>query len=232
MNAVDTSATDGSDGAYADDHGAEHRGLGFGRTIVLIVVLCFAAGVIGWWIAQPNDEHFNSVDTGFLTDMTTHHNGAIELSFAYLGRENDRSVGHFAREIVVGQSQETAIMNQLLLDAGGAAPGDEEVAMEWMGDPVAASRMPGMANEGEFAGLRTAEGSSADDQFTRLMIRHHAGGIAMAEYAAANGKSDRVRRLAAAIAKVQGTEIVEMEMRRKALGLAAVDTSVHGSHTR
>ena len=108
--------------------------------------------------------------------------------------------------------------------------------MEWMGDPVAASRMPGMANEGEFAALRAAEGPSADDQFTRLMIRHHAGGIAMAEYAAANGKNDRVRRLAAAIAKVQRTEIVEMEMRRKALGLAPVDTSdidgVHGSHTR
>ena len=80
------------------------------------------------------------------------------------------------------------------------------------------------------------EGLAADDQFTRLMIRHHAGGIAMAEYAAANGKNDRVRGLAAAIAKVQRTEIVEMELRRKALGLAPVDTSdidgVHGSHTR
>lgn len=212
------------------------RGLGLGRTIVLIVALCFAAGVIGWWIAQPSDEHFNPVDTGFLTDMTTHHNGAIELSFAYLGREHDSSVGHFAREIVIGQSQETAIMNQLLLDAGGAAAGDEEVAMEWMGEPVAASRMPGMATEGEFASLRASEGSAADDQFTRLMIRHHAGGIAMAEYAAANGKNDRVKGLAAAIAKVQRTEIVEMELRRKALGLAPVDTSdidgVHGSHTR
>jgi len=163
-------------------------------------------------------------------------NGAIELSFAYLGRENDKSVGHFAREIVIGQSQETAIMNQLLLDAGGAAAGDEEVAMEWMGEPVTASRMPGMATEGEFAALRASEGLEADDEFTRLMIRHHAGGIEMAEYAAANGKNDRVRRLAAAIAKVQRTEIVEMELRRKALGLPPVDTSdidgVHGAHSK
>ena len=39
-----------------------------------------------------------------------------------------------------------------------------------------------------------------------------------------------------ATAKVQRTEIVEMELRRKALGLAPVDTSdidgVHGSHAR
>lgn len=114
-------------------------------------------------------------------------------------------------------------MNQLLLDAGGATPGDKEVAMEWMGEPVTASRMPGMANEGEFASLRAAEGLAADDQFTRLMIRHHAGGIAMAKYAAANGKNDRVKRLAAAIANVQRTEIVEMELRPKALGLAPID---------
>ena len=215
---------------------SDSRGLGLGRTIVLAAALCFLAGVLGWWIAQPSDEQFNAVDKGFLTDMTTHHNGAIEMGFAYLGRENDTSVGHFAREIIVGQSQETAVMNQLLLEAGGATAGDEEVAMEWMGEPVAASRMPGMATEGEFAALRGAEGPAADDQFTSLMIRHHAGGIEMAEYAAANGTNQRVKNLAAAIARVQRTEIVEMEMRRKLLGLTPVDTSDidggHGAHAQ
>jgi uncharacterized protein (DUF305 family) len=210
-------------------------GLGLARTIALVVVLCFLAGFFGWWIAQPDDESFNDVDVGFLTDMTTHHNGAIGMGFTYLGRENDPSVGHFAREIVLGQSQESAVMNELLADAGGARPDDADVAMEWMGQPVAAARMPGMATEGELDALRASEGLAADDAFTRLMIRHHAGGIAMAEFAAEHGENERVRNLAAAMAKVQRTEIVEMEMRRQQLGLPPVDTSdidgVHGGRT-
>ncbi len=100
---------------------------------------------------------FSAVDVGFLSDMQTHHGGAISMSFDYLAHENDSLVGHFAREI-----------------------------------------------------------------FMHLMIRHHAAGAAMAEYAAAHGENDGVKQLAAAMARVQRTEVAEMNSRRKALGLAPV----------
>ena len=75
--------------------------------MVLVVALCFLAGVVGWWLNEPDDESFGAVDVGFLSDMETQHNGAIALGFAYLDREHDPLVGHFAREIAVSTAPGT-----------------------------------------------------------------------------------------------------------------------------
>jgi len=110
-----------------DDHASEpvsRHGPAVWQVVVLVVALCFLAGVVGWWLNEPDDESFGTVDVGFLTDMETHHNGAIALGFAYLGREHDPLVGHFAREIVVSQSQEIAAMNDYLRRAGSPASAD------------------------------------------------------------------------------------------------------------
>jgi uncharacterized protein (DUF305 family) len=192
------------------------------QVVALGVALCFLAGVIGWWIAQPDDPSFNPVDVGFLSDMETHHRGAIELGFTYLGREHDSLVGHFAREIVLGQSQELAVMNSLLGETGSPASTSDDVAMEWMGHAVAPAQMPGMASDADVEELRAAQGLDADDRFTRLMIVHHAAGVTMAQYAAEHGENAKVRQLAASMARVQRTEIIEMNNRREELGLAPV----------
>ena len=102
---------------------------GWGRVIALGAALCFLAGVIGWSLAQPGDETFNDTDVGFLSDMSTHHLGAVNLGFDYLARQHDSLVGHFAREIVLSQSQELAIMNNLLAEAGNPARAGDDVAM-------------------------------------------------------------------------------------------------------
>jgi uncharacterized protein (DUF305 family) len=47
--------------------------------------------------------------------------------------------------------------------------------------------------------------------FVELMVRHHEGGIEMADYAAANASVDEVRRMASAIAHSQRDEIIEIE---------------------
>jgi uncharacterized protein (DUF305 family) len=204
----------------------QHHGPARWQIVVVVVALCFLAGLFGWWLNQPDDPSFNSVDVGFLADMETHHNGAINLSFDYLDRSHDPVVKHFAQEIISTQSQELAAMNSYLNQAGGAnAIAGDDVAMEWMGHPVAPSAMPGMPTEQERAELAAASGLTADDVFTRLMIRHHAGGIAMADYAAAHGEHPGVRRLATTMAKVQRTEIGEMNTRRVALGLPPIPRS-------
>jgi uncharacterized protein (DUF305 family) len=154
------------------------------QVVVLVVALCFLAGVVGWWLNEPDDESFGAVDVGFLSDMEIHHNGAIALGFACLDREHDPLVGHFAREIVVSQSQEIAAMNDYLHRAGNRPSAADDVAMEWMGHPVRRADMPGMPTDAEAAALADATGAAADDRFTHLMIRHHAAGAAMAEYAA------------------------------------------------
>ena len=117
-------------------------------------------------------------------------------------------------------------MNSYLNRAGGAdVAGDGSVAMAWMGHPVRPADMPGMPTKAELAQLDESSGIEADDLFTHLMIRHHAGGIAMAEYAAEHGENAAVRNLARTMARVQRTEINEMNVRRVALGLAPIPQS-------
>ena len=200
-------------------------GLARWQLVTLIVALCFLAGVIGAYIAQPRGEKFNDVDVGFLSDMTYHHEGAVSMGFAYLDRDNDPLVGHFAREIVMSQSQEIALMNSLLEKAGDPESATDDVAMDWMGMPMQSQRMPGMATEGEFEQLKASTGAAADDLFTTRMIRHHLAGATMAEYAAKNGRNDRVRQMATKMATAQRSEIAEMTRARADLGLPPVDLS-------
>jgi uncharacterized protein (DUF305 family) len=201
------------------------RGPARWQVTAVIVALCFLAGVVGWWLNEPDTEHFSAVDIGFLADMETHHNGAINMSFDYLDRAHDGVVKHFAQEIISSQSQELAVMNSALNRAGGQDEAGDDVAMEWMGHPVAPADMPGMPTKDELAALDASQGLAADDLFTHLMIRHHAGGVGMARYAAEHGENASVRRLAAAMARVQTSEIAEINTRRVQLGLAPVPRS-------
>ena len=191
--------------------------------VVITVALCLLSGTIGWWLGQPRDESFSEVDTGFLSDMTLHHQGAIQISFEYLRNENDSLVGHFAREIITSQSQEIAQMNNLLLEAGNPDSASDDVAMDWMGMATAPDSMPGLASAAELEGLRAARGIDADDRFTRLMIGHHEAGATMADYAAEHGRNERTKRAAAGMAAVQRREVVEINQRRVELGLPPVE---------
>jgi uncharacterized protein (DUF305 family) len=209
-----------------DDAAAGRRAWPFGvaQTLVILLLCALLAGAIGWQLGdRESSESFNDADAGFLADMIVHHNGAVALGFDYLPREHDPVIAHFAREIVSTQSAEMAVMSLLLGDAGNPAIANDDIAMEWMDDPVDAAGMPGLASEAEFAELRAASGVTVDDVFTRLMIRHHAAGIAMARRAAESGENPRVRRLARTMAQVQGREIADMNRRRAVLGPSTVD---------
>jgi uncharacterized protein (DUF305 family) len=197
--------------------------IGRARTIALILALCFLAGAIGWWIGDPGKASFNDADVGFLDDMSRHHDGAINLGFDYLGPTNDELIGHVAREVITSQSQEVAIMNGLLGEAGNRPSRDDDVVMDWMGPGIPVDEIPGMATGAELEALRAATGLTADDEFSRLMIRHHAAGIDMAKAEVARGSNPVVKRLAAAMADVQRTEILELNQRREKLGLPPVD---------
>jgi uncharacterized protein (DUF305 family) len=200
------------------------------QLVVFVVVACLFAGVVGWIIGRPGSEDYSSVDRGFLRDMTLHHQGAITLGFDYLPIESDSTMGSFAREIVQYQSQEVGTMNGLLNDAGGAE-GDGLTAMDWMGASVPANEMPGMPTAEQVEELNAARGLDADDQFSRLMIAHHAAGAAMAEHAAEHGENDKVRAVARAMADAQRREINEMNGRRVQLGLPEIepDFTIHGA---
>lgn len=194
------------------------------QTIALVVLAAVVAVGLTLFFTADEDPTFNDVDIGFLSDMTTHHQGAITLGFDYLPNQNDDVIAHTAREVVLNQSQEIATMNNLIGEAGDEAERVENdaVAMEWMGHPFDPVTMPGMATADELEQLASATGIDADDLFSRLMILHHAAGAEMAEYATENGENETVRSFAAKVAKIQRVEIDELNSRREALGLESV----------
>jgi uncharacterized protein (DUF305 family) len=66
--------------------------------------------------------------------------------------------------------------------------------------------MPGMATEAELTELRSLSGEAFDVEFLQLMLRHHEGGLDMAEYGAEHAEVPAVRSLARSIATSQTAE--------------------------
>jgi uncharacterized protein (DUF305 family) len=84
--------------------------------------------------------------------------------------------------------------------------------MSWMDHTIEPGQlMPGMATTSELAKLKSLRGRAMDVYFLQLMIRHHKGGLEMAQYGAAHASEPYVRDLAAKIVTAQQNEVVTME---------------------
>ena len=151
----------------------------------------------------------DSVEAGFSRDMAIHHLQGVEMANLALERSEDREVRQLAFDISSTQTNQTGRM-QGWLSLWGVQPTGGEV-MAWMADgghghASTDGLMPGMATEAELAELRSLSGTAFDVEFLRLMIRHHQGGLGMAEYAAENADVPAVARLARTIAETQSAE--------------------------
>lgn len=193
------------------------------QAVILIVALCLIAGVAGWRLAQADHPGRGSVDVGFLEDMQTHHLQALELGYAYLEHGTDPTLQHIAHDIITDQGIEVGQMRAVLSEWGfRSAPDPEGTAMAWMHEPSPAQQMPGMATPADLDRLRAAQGLEADDLFSQLMIRHHDGGIHMADFAATGAETSNIRNFARGMAAGQRSEIGEINRVRERLGLAPV----------
>ena len=183
------------------------RAPGGSHLVALMVAIAFLAGVIGWRIGQGTDPSADSAVIGFLQDMTTHHEQAILMSTSEMLNGEERSIKVFADEIIRFQSYELGLMERDLERLGSSRYDLPEEAMDWMGDALPRSEMPGLASEDEMALL---DGGDVDAVFVSLMIDHHAAGAAMAEAAAEEVDDERVRSLAVRMARTQRSEIAEL----------------------
>ena len=179
---------------------------------LLIGVLVLAAGtgfVVGERTATPDP---NAVDIGFLQDMRTHHEQAVEMGLTLLSTTGtDQMVKQIAREIAFGQAVESSKMIQLLREYGEPEANQTDTAMSWMNESVPVDRMPGLASADDLDRLTAATGSDAGRLFLTLMIAHHQGGMHMAEYAVEHASTSEVVKLAASMVSGQRGEITEMQ---------------------
>lgn len=181
--------------------------------VVIAVTAALLAGMVGWMIGDSgNDRRAGEVDVGFLQDMREHHEQATGISFLYLALDDTNpGLRDVARSIAFGQGIEIGRMIQMLRDFGESEVNEGETSMEWMGHSAPIGEMPGMATDDELDELGTTSGTASDTMFVELMVRHHEGGIEMAEFAAEHASDDEVRSMAVSIADSQRDEIVELE---------------------
>jgi len=168
----------------------------------------------------------DSVDVGFAQDMRVHHLQAVTMA----GIERDRTTNQILRGLAfdiestqLSQASEMAgwltVWEQPDLPAPGAGH------MKWMSEGGSHShsngeggqttgsvqRMPGMASTEELNKLRKLSGEDLDVYFLQLMLRHHEGGLEMAQYAAEHSSKGYVRNLASKIVQSQKNETALMK---------------------
>jgi uncharacterized protein (DUF305 family) len=223
-------AGDGGDGpppGEPDSPGAR-RGPSWAQILVLALAVGFLGGAVGYVIGKGRPPADDSVDVGFLHDMIDHHEQGIEIARAVLrkdrlgeGQAASPVVRKLAEEVILIQEREVGLMDAQL-DIWGKPRGDlDRRAMTWMGMDTTVDTMPGMQSQDALDVLEAATGSEADRLFLTMMRDHHQGGVHMANQAARDAGSGRVRELAERIGRSQSSEIAEYSGILQQLGLGS-----------
>jgi uncharacterized protein (DUF305 family) len=128
-----------------------------------------------------------SPEAGFARDMATHHAQAVDMSFTIRDKSESREIRALAFDIINTQANQRGMFLGWL-EQWGLTQSTDQRPMAWMSghghgaSPGASGgQMPGMASDEELARLRELRGKDAEVLFLHLMIRHHEGGVQMAE---------------------------------------------------
>ncbi|WP_432484842.1 DUF305 domain-containing protein [Kineococcus esterisolvens] len=191
--------------------------------VLLAVAAVLAALVAGVLVgrALPDAPGEQSAAVGFARDMTTHHQQAIAMAYEAIQEAPSAEVRQLAVDIASTQGNQAGRMQALLRDWGYSLTGSAP-AMAWMtaveghvGHAEHAQQdgrvMPGMATAEEMARLSELTGEEFEVFFLQLMLRHHAGGLQMAEAGAELVGDEQLRELASAILAAQSSETQVLE---------------------
>jgi uncharacterized protein (DUF305 family) len=189
---------------------------------VLVAVLLLAAGAASGYLFQnsrlPGD---NSADAGFVRDMSVHHAQAVEMGMYAFQKSQDSEIQILGYDIATTQQYQIGEMNAWLLD-WGLSTTPPKGRMSWMTEGTkglqADGLMPGMATSDELTKLKSLSGKDFDVLFCQLMLRHHLGGVHMADEALTLVKQQNVKTLAGQIQQGQELEITTLTAKLKTLG--------------
>ncbi|HEY0165429.1 MAG TPA: DUF305 domain-containing protein [Jatrophihabitans sp.] len=184
---------------------------------VALLALASGLGYVAGHRSGASTPDASSVDAGFTWDMATHHRQAVTMA----GYTRDHSTGvirTLAYDIETSQFNQVGQM-QGWLDAWGLPPQNPGTPESWMshghgmamGPTGSDEPMAGMATQTEISKLQTLTGKPLEVYFLQLMLRHHQGGLAMAQYGADHASTPYVRNAAQKIARSQSAEVVLME---------------------
>jgi uncharacterized protein (DUF305 family) len=164
-----------------------HRGVGtLWLAITLVAGLILgAAGFFVYTLTAPGTPADDSVEAGFLRDMSTHHAQAVEMSMIEHHSSTNQNLVTLSNDIALTQHGQIGYMQAWLRD-WSLSPTSSQEAMAWMPGSegsVQNGLMPGMATPAQLDALRKATGKDQDIMYLTLMRQHHLGGIHMAQEA-------------------------------------------------
>lgn len=185
---------------------------------VLVLLLVGATG--GLLVGRAGQQAVpaaDSVDVGFLQDMSVHHGQAVEMAAWERDHTTDPQLRQLAYDIESTQTGQVGRMQGWLELWGASAQPVGRPYMTWMAatpgtdhdhamSAAGAATMPGMASADELKKLRSLTGEPLDVLFLQLMLRHHEGGATMLSDAAHSASQEPVRNLAAQMLSAQTAE--------------------------
>lgn len=188
--------------------------VGFGRrrrrapAAGLIALLLLAAGAAAGRLSSlPPRE--GSPEVAFARAMTRHHEQAVAMALAIRDRTDDPPIRTLALDIALTQQAQIGRMEGWLATWGVplAGPRVPAASPSMPGMTMPGMTMPGMATRPEVNALSALPVEQAETRFMQLMIRHHQGGVSMAEQALRTVRRPEVRALATSIVNAQRSEI-------------------------
>jgi uncharacterized protein (DUF305 family) len=125
---------------------------------------------------------FSQADVDFMTGMIPHHAQAVIMGGWAPTHGARPDVAVLCGRIVVGQTDEIALMQTWLSDRGQMVPDAKSTRMHMvMNGETHDMLMPGMLTDEEMAQLDKARGPEFDRLFLVGMIKHHQGAIDMVD---------------------------------------------------
>lgn len=179
---------------------------------VALALFVLVMTIVAWMTPLRNPVE-GSAETTFARAMAAHHAQAVEMALILRDRSADAELRQFALDITLTQQTQIGRMEGWLAVWGLALSGPAAGAHD---------TMPGMATQADVNALRALPIPEMETAFLQLMIRHHAGGVQMAQDVLRQTDRREVTQLAQAIVAAQQNEIDYMQSLLRTRGAALV----------
>jgi uncharacterized protein (DUF305 family) len=176
--------------------------------LLALLLVTLASGYRLWTTRMPGE---GSPEVTFARDMSAHHDQAVEMAMILRDRAVDEELRTIALDVVLTQQAQSGMM-QGWLQVWGLPISGSGARMGGQGE------MMGMASYADIQALQSLPPAKMETRFLQLMIRHHQGGVMMAEAALNQTDRPEVELLATAIVNAQQSEISAMESMLKSRG--------------
>jgi uncharacterized protein (DUF305 family) len=174
--------------------------------VAAAAVVALALAAVAGCGDDDSDEAATQTDGAFITEMTAHHEAAIEMAEMAQKRADHVQIRRLADGIVAAQSDEIDEMGTMHEEMFGAALAEDDHGTMGMS-------AHDMGMDMDMMGLEDAE--PFDRAFIDAMIAHHQGAIRMARVELEQGSDSQLHALCNAIIEAQSREIEQMNTWRE-----------------